>query len=139
MDPKASNSPQALLLDSSAVLAAMLGEHSHQRIIERLGAAESVGMAAPSVVEAAIVLSARLGRDARPRLRDFLREAEAEILPFGPEHVDSAVDAYLRFGKGRHPAALNFGDCLTYAAAAVAGVPLLFTGSDFSKTDLESA
>jgi len=61
------------------------------------------------------------------------------VLPFGPEHVDASLDAFLRFGKGRHPAALNFGDCLTYAAAAVAGAPLLFTGGDFRKTDIEPA
>ena len=58
------------------------------------------------------MLSSRLGKDARPRLNEFLREAEAEILPFGLGHVDAAVDAFLRYGKGRHPAGLNFGDCL---------------------------
>jgi ribonuclease VapC len=53
--------------------------------------------------------------------------------------VDAAIDAFMRYGKGRHPASLNFGDCLTYAAAAVAALPLLFTGNDFSKTDIEAA
>jgi ribonuclease VapC len=57
----------------------------------------------------------------------------------GPEHVDAALDAFLRYGKGRHPAALNFGGCLTYSVAAVAGVPLLFTGNDFIQTDLDQA
>jgi ribonuclease VapC len=57
----------------------------------------------------------------------------------GPEHIDAAVDAFLQYGKGRHAAALNFGDCLTYAVAAVAGVPLLFTGGDFTKTDIARA
>ena len=90
----------------------------------------------PTWVETAIVLSSKLGRDARPRISEFLREAEAELIPFTPEHADAAVDAFLRYGKGKHPAGLNFGDCLSYAVAAVAGVPLLFTGNDFLKTDI---
>ena len=75
---------------------------------------------------------ARLGKDARPRLNEFLREAEAEILPFGPAHVDSAVNIP-GTEKARHPASLNFGDCSTYAAAAVSAAPLLFTGNDFGE------
>ena len=65
-----------------------------------------------------------------------MREAEVEIVPFEPEHYQAAADAFERYGKGRHKAALNFGDCLTYAVAHVAGMPLLFTGQDFSQTDL---
>jgi ribonuclease VapC len=139
MGPKASSPERALILDSSAILAAMLAEPSAGQVLEKLDAAFSIGIAAPTLVEAAIVLSSKLGKDARPRLNEFLREAEAEILPFGPGHVDAAVDAFLKYGKGRHPAGLNFGDCLTYAAAAVAGLPLLFTGNDFGKTDIEAA
>ena len=85
------------------------------------------------------MLSSKLGRDARPQLNEFLRAADAELIPLGPEHVDAAVDAFLKYGKGRHPAALSFGDCLTYAVAAVAGVPLLFTGNDFARTDVRTA
>jgi ribonuclease VapC len=139
MGPKDSSPERALILDSSAILAAMLAEPAAGQVLERLDAAFSIGISTPTLVEAAIVLSSRLGKDARPRLNEFLREAEAEILPFGPDHVDAAVDAFLRYGKGRHPAGLNFGDCLTYAAAAVSALPLLFTGNDFSKTDLEAA
>jgi ribonuclease VapC len=61
------------------------------------------------------------------------------IIPFSEEHWRAAVDPYTRFGKGRHAAGLNFGDCLTYAVARLAGQPLLFVGDDFSKTDLSSA
>jgi ribonuclease VapC len=139
MDPKASRPEQALILDSSAILAAMLAEPAAGRVLERLDSAFSIGISAPTLVEAAIVLSSKLGKDARPRLNEFLRAAEAEILPFGPGHVDAALDAFLKYGKGKHPAALNFGDCLTYAAAAAAALPLLFTGTDFSKTDIEAA
>ncbi len=61
---------------------------------------------------------------------------EVEVIPFTAEHYEVAVDAFERFGKGRHPAALNFGDCLTYAVARLSGLPLLYTGDDFARTDL---
>jgi ribonuclease VapC len=139
MAPKATSNADPLILDSSAILAAMLEEPGYAGILDRISDAQGVGVGAPTFVESAIVLSSKLGRDARPRLNEFLREAEAEVIPMGPEHIDAAVDAFLRYGKGRHPAALNFSDCLTYAVAAVAGVPLLFTGSDFVKTDIGRA
>jgi ribonuclease VapC len=85
------------------------------------------------------VLSRRLSSDARPRLMGYLHKMNAEIVAFSPEHYEAAVDAFLRFGKGRHPARLNFGDCMSYAIASVAGLPLLYTGSDFSKTDIQAA
>ena len=128
-----------LILDSSAIVAVMLQEPGFEFILERIGIADNIGVGTPTAVEAAIVLSARLGRDARPRLFQFLREAEAELIPFGAEHLDAAVDAFLRYGKGRHPAGLNFGDCLAYAISRMSGVPLLFTGSDFRKTDIPVA
>ncbi|MGA2739136.1 MAG: type II toxin-antitoxin system VapC family toxin [Bryobacteraceae bacterium] len=69
----------------------------------------------------------------------FLRRLEAEVISFNEEHLDSAVTAFIRFGCGRHPAALNFGDCMSYAVASVAGMPLLFTGEDFRRTDIRQA
>jgi ribonuclease VapC len=128
-----------MILDSSAIVAIMLAEPGHQEIRERIGAAEILGVGAPTVAESGIVLSARIGRDARPELNEFLRVADAEIIAFGLEHFHAALDAFLRFGKGRHPASLNFGDCLSYAIASVAGLPLLYTGNDFSQTDIPSA
>jgi ribonuclease VapC len=86
-----------------------------------------------------MVLSRRRGQDARPWLRGFLRSARAEAVTFTEEHLDAAIDAFLRFGKGRHRAALNFGDCMAYAVAAVAGMPLLYTGNDFAQTDVAAA
>ena len=94
---------------------------------------------APTLLETVMVLSARLGQDARPIVFAFLRRLEAEVLPFQQEHLDAATTAFLRFGRGRHPAGLNFGDCMSYAVAAVAGLPLLFTGEDFTKTDIARA
>jgi len=139
MARKAISGTEALILDSSTILAAIFREPDYARVLDRIGNAESVGVGAPTFVESAIVLSSRLQRDARPVLNEFLRQAGAELIPLGPEHVDAAVDAFLRYGKGRHPAALNFGDCLTYAIAAAAGVPLLYTGSDFVQTDIDRA
>ncbi len=83
-----------------------------------------------------IVLSARLHRDARGLLARFCQEAGIVTIPFGEAHYSAAIDAWLRFGKGRHPAALNFGDCLSYAAASLAAEPLLFVGEGFTRTDL---
>jgi ribonuclease VapC len=131
MARKVINDADPLILDSSAILALLLEEPGHAGILDRISNAESVGVGAPTFVETAILLSSKLRRDARPQLNEFF--------PMGPEHADAAVDAFLRHGKGRHPAALNFGDCLTYAVAAVAGVPLLFTGSEFAKTDIGGA
>jgi ribonuclease VapC len=86
-----------------------------------------------------IVLAARLRTDSRGFLERFLRRFEIQVLPFEGPDWQEAVFAWQRFGKGRHPAALNFGDCLTYAVARLSGRPLLFVGDDFSKTDLRAA
>ena len=125
-----------MVLDSSAILALLLEEPGHEKVLQQLRSASIVAVGAPTLVETAMVLSSRLRRDARPLLNAFLRQAEAEVVPFGGDHYEIAIDAFQRYGKGRHPAALNFGDCLTYAVASLSGMPLLFTGQDFSKTDL---
>ena len=91
------------------------------------------------MLEAAMVLTARLGHDARPMLFAFLRRLDTEVVAFNEEHLDAAATAFIRFGRGRHPAALNFGDCMSYAVASVAGMPLLFTGEDFRRTDIAPA
>lgn len=86
-----------------------------------------------------MVLTARLGLDARPLLSGFLRGVDAEVVAFNEKHLDSATTAFLRFGRGRHPAGLNFGDCMSYAVASIAGLPLLFTDQDFVRTDIPQA
>jgi ribonuclease VapC len=86
-----------------------------------------------------MVLTSRLGYDARPLVATFLSEVEAEVIAFSREHYDAATTAFLRFGRGRHPASLNFGDCMSYAVAEVARLPLLFTGEDFARTDIPRA
>jgi ribonuclease VapC len=128
-----------MVLDSSAIVAIHLREPGHQRLIDRIEAAEVVVVGVPTLLETAMVLSTRLGQDARPMIFAFLRRLGAEVVPFNEEHLDAAVTAFLRFGRGRHPAALNLGDCLSYAVASVAGMPLLFTGEDFIRTDIARA
>jgi ribonuclease VapC len=128
-----------MVLDSSAVIAVHWKEQGHERLIEKIESAEIVVIGAPTLLETAMVLTARLGGDARSMLSAFLRRSGTEVVPFTAEHFDEAVGAFLRFGRGRHPAALNFGDCLAYAVASVAGMPLLFTGDDFRRTDILAA
>jgi ribonuclease VapC len=128
-----------MIVDSSALVAMALQEKGHELLIDKISAAAQAGIGAPTLVETAIVLSSRLRRDARGIAARMLQEIGIEVLPFTDAHYGVAVDAWLRFGKGRHPAALNFGDCLTYALAKATMRPLLCTGDDFTKTDLELA
>jgi ribonuclease VapC len=128
-----------VILDSSAVIAILLKEPGHERLVERLASAEEVGIGAPTVAESSLVLSSRLGHAGKTLLARFLQEAEVEVLPFTAEHWTVAADAFIAYGKGRHKAALNFGDCMTYAVARLAGRPLLCQGDDFPATDLDLA
>ena len=128
-----------MIVDSSALVAMVLRETGYELLVDKISAATQAGMGAPTLVETATVLSARLRRDARGTAARLLQELGIEIIPFLDTHYGVAVDAWLRFGKGRHPAALNFGDCLTYAIAKVTMRPLLCTGDDFTKTDLKLA
>jgi ribonuclease VapC len=125
-----------VILDSSAIVAILLREPGHQTLLDRLADAASAAVGAPTLTESGIVLSARLGAQGKTLLARFLQEAGLTVIPFTVEHHSAALDAYLRYGKGRHPAALNFGDCMTYATARLAGRPLLCIGQDFAQTDL---
>lgn len=128
-----------MILDSSAVVAIVFQEPGFERLVERLTAASEVGIASPTLVECGIVLAARLDRDVRGLLSRFLEEANVSIVPFSDAHYGVALGAWLKYGKGRHPAGLNFGDCLSYAAARLANMPLLCVGDDFPQTDLSLA
>jgi ribonuclease VapC len=126
-----------VIVDSSAVLAILLQEPGWQPLVERIADEHgAAGIGAPTLVETGIVLSARLGATGKSLLARFVQESAILEVAFTAAHWPVAIDAFLRYGKGRHPAALNFGDCLTYATAAVAGEPLLCVGDDFTKTDL---
>ncbi len=125
-----------MILDSSAVVAIFFMEPGFEALLEQIYETSTLAIGAPTLTEVTIVLSARLKRDARGLVARFLQEAGVEVLPFGEAHFGTATDAWLRYGKGRHPAALNFGDCLAYASARLSGQPLLCTGGDFPKTDV---
>jgi len=128
-----------MVLDRSALLAILFREPDCERLLEALDAAETVSVGAPTLAEAKIVLGARAGFEKTFLLDELLRQMEAEVLPFGREHADEAVRAYRRFGKGRHPAGLNFGDAMSYTMAQLCGEPPLFVGDDFSRTDVQPA
>jgi ribonuclease VapC len=128
-----------VILDTSAVVAIVFKEPGYEALIDKLVETQTVAMGAPTVAETGIVLEARLRRDARGLLVQLLDEWRVAIVPFGEDHWREAVHAYARFGRGRHRAALNFGDCLSYAVALLAGQPLLCVGDDFAKTDLPLA
>jgi ribonuclease VapC len=128
-----------MIVDSSVLVAILLFEPGYTDLLARMEASNGVGVGAPTVVETLIVLARRLRGDPSALLTDLLGAIEAEVIPFTEDHSRAALKASLRFGKGRHPAALNFGDCLSYAVASVAGQPLLYTGDDFSRTDIRKA
>ena len=128
-----------MILDSSVIVAIVLREPGYEELLTKLRSADTLGIGTPTLTETGMVLSARLGVEPQALLDRFLREFGAVPVAFGEQHWREALEAFRRFGKGRHPAALNFGDCLSYAAAKLADHPLLFVGNDFSKTDLEIA
>ena len=126
-----------MILDSSAILAVFLREPGYESVLEALVNADALGIGSPTLAETAIVLEARLGGQASGWLEKFVDEFRVVEIPFGPIHRREAVAAYARYGKGRHEAGLNFGDCLAYAVSRLAGQALLCVGPDFSSTDLE--
>ncbi len=128
-----------MILDTSAVIAILLKEPGFEVIFKKLATAGTAGIGAPTLAETGIVLRARLGKDPAGILVRFLREFSIATVPFGEHHWREALEAYGTYGKGQHPASLNFGDCLTYAVAKLAGQSLLFAGRDFSRTDLDLA
>lgn len=128
-----------MILDSSALIAILLNEPGSDRLLQKLAAAASVGVGAPTLAETGIVLTAKAGIEGKRNLTLFAMETDLNVVPFGQDHWRAAVDGFRRYGKGQHPAGLNFGDCLSYATAKLAGQPLLCTGTDFAKTDLTLA
>lgn len=128
-----------MILDSSALVTIALDEPEREAFVAKINAADTIAVAAPTLVEAGIVLSARTGTDASDLLAELVTASEAVVIEFGPAHWQRAVSAWWRFGKSRHPAGLNFGDCISYAAAEVADDRLLAKGDDFAQTDIRLA
>lgn len=128
-----------MIVDSSAIVAILLRDRGWEGLVAKLGEDPAPAVGAPTLAETGIVLTAKLGRNARALLSRFIQEAGLTVVPFDDAHWPLALDAYRRFGKGRHPAGLNFGDCLTYATTRLAVQPLLCIGGDFARTDLPLA
>jgi ribonuclease VapC len=128
-----------MILDSSAVVTVLLRLAGHEPLIEAIGNASSVAIGAPTLVESSMVVCGRLGPAARDLPAAMMREGGIDVIPFAEDHGIVAIDAFLRYGKGRHRANLNFGDCIAYAVATLADRPLLFVGDDFRHTDVRAA
>jgi ribonuclease VapC len=128
-----------MILDSSAVISYMRRETRYERLEASMERAGFLAIGAPTLLETGMVAMRVFGHEGLQLVFHFLEGWEVEVLPFDQQHWEEGMDAFLRFGKGRHPARLNLGDCMTYASARVAGEPLLFTGNDFARTDIAPA
>lgn len=125
-----------MTLDTSAILAVLLDEAERADFVSRIEQAGRRLVSAVTVLEAGMVIEGRKGDDAGHDLDLFLQRAAIEVVPFDQEQLSHARSAFRRFGKGRHAAGLNFGDCVSYALAQWSGEPLLFKGTDFAATDV---
>ena len=128
-----------MIVDSSAVLAVLYREPDAERFETAIASAPGCRMSVANALEASIVMEGRGGMAAGHALDRFLEAAVIDLAPVTAEQLEAARRAWRRFGKGNHPAALNFGDCFAYALAEVTGEPLLFKGEDFARTDVEAA
>lgn len=128
-----------MIVDSSAFVAVVFREPGHEELEQKMEAMDWVAIGAPTLVETGMVLIATLGEHARPSIARLRERLDVAVVPFSERHWEAAADAFDRYGKGRHPAGLNFGDCMTYATARVAERPLLYVGGDFAQTDIEAA
>lgn len=128
-----------MIVDSSAVLAILSNEPEAAIFADKLAAAEVCRISAASLLESAIVIEARHGTAGGQKLDELVNAAQIHIEPVTSDQATIARQAYRTYGKGRHPAGLNFGDCFSYALAKSLGEPLLFKGDDFSQTDVSPA
>jgi len=125
-----------MVIDTSAVLAILQDEPERRTFNEAIEASDSRSFSVASLVETSIVIDARHGAEGVRHLDRFLDRADVAVIAVDLEQGKLARQAFSRFGKGRHAAALNFGDCFAYALAQVLGEPLLYKGEDFSRTDI---
>ena len=128
-----------MILDTSAVIAILCGEPESDHYLSAIEEADPLAIGAPTLVECGIVVHAKLGEHGPADLDHFLRRLHVDVLPFGENEASVARYIFHDFGKGRHPAGLNFGDCLSYAMAATYNDTLLYKGDDFSQTPISSA
>ena len=128
-----------MVVDTSALLAILLAEDDAPRFAQAIEAAERCAISAANWLEAAVVIGNRGDAVASREFDLFMRRSGIAVEPVTQEQASLARQAYRDFGKGRHPAGLNFGDCLAYALAKALDEPLLFKGGDFVLTDVEPA
>ena len=128
-----------MIVDASALLAVVLDEPDGRRYAEVIAAAPRARMPAATWFEASIVVDTKGDDVAGRRFDDVVRDLRIELIAFTPEHARQAREARRVYGRSRHPAQLNFGDCIVYGVAKAEAEPLLFKGNDFSRTDIEPA
>ena len=128
-----------MILDTSALVAILYGEPEARDFVERIRSAEICRISVANHVELAMVVERQLGPEGARQAEAFLRRAGVIVEPVTLEHGDLARQAFLDFGKGRHQAGLNFGDCFAYALSRATGEALLFKGNDFALTDILQA
>ena len=128
-----------MTLDCSALVAILFAEPGHLDLVDRILEADRVRIGAPTLVEASLVMSGRRRKPSAGEVEALVAELGVTVVPFGEAEWRLAADAFTRFGRGRHRAALNFGDCLAYATAESLGDALLFVGDDFTRTHIRPA
>lgn len=128
-----------MIVDSSAVVAVLLRESRQEELSVKLDGAAIVAVGAPTLFETGMVMVGAMGERGRGLVSLFLESFEVEVIPFGELHWQLAVETFSRYGKGHHRAKLNYGDCMSYAVARIAGEPLLYIGNDFAQTDIDEA
>jgi ribonuclease VapC len=125
-----------MVIDTSAIVAIFFGEEDAAHFRERIAADPVRLLSAGTFLEAAMVIEARFGEAGAAEFDRWIELAQIDIVPVSAELAAEARSAWRRYGKGRHPAALNYGDCFSYALARVCEEPLLYKGNDFSRTDI---
>ena len=126
-----------MVIDTSAIIAVLLNEANAVRIIEAIETSSPRLLSAANLLEASIVIDSRKGEAGGRELDLLMYRADIEIVPVDQDQAETARIAWRRFGKCRHPAALNYGDCFAYVLAKSRRLPLLYLGNDFSQTDIE--
>jgi ribonuclease VapC len=128
-----------MIIDTSAIIAVLFNEDDAKIYAQSIAQSDIRRISAATLVETAIVVETQTKTGGSRQLDAFLRLADIAIEPVTAEHAHIARQGFIDFGKGRHPAGLNYGDCFAYALAKATGEPLLFKGKDFSRTDIVAA
>ncbi len=128
-----------MVVDTSALVCILLAEPEAEDFARVIANAPENVISGPTWVEASMVITARLGNDGHDLLVELLERSSVAIVPCDESLAQAAYDAWLKYGRGRHAASLNFGDCFSYALAKQRAEPLLFKGDDLAKTDIIAA